>query len=353
MLNPLSTEELKEFAENAARLARIIRNWLPVTGTTESKSANWNTQEQWFRRVGEHLTTCERIRNPSKLAFECRGGAYHGPAVGSAPWFEIEKALDEIAAVYRLQGVADESGVPHLQYQEPVPAIEPGTLRRLELAASEILTAIESEQAPKPPESFRQYFDLIANWHGCRQHSERYAAKVIGPAVKGSSAALATIESSRWREDSERAWKAAHATPDGDRMRALMESEFGAVSFDALKKLRGRLAVSLGVGTADIDERPLNEVADILAAMVTGGLATTPSEPTGTSVGQVGRSKKRIGPPEDVQAVMRMMTLKKWKGKNPIDVCREYTRKQNPNADSDTIKREASSLKRKVNRHKN
>lgn len=69
--------------------------------------------------------------------------------------------------------------------------------------------------------------------------------------------------------------------------------------------------------------------------------------------GQPGHSRKKTPPPDDVAEVVRRMALKKWRGKYPIDVCREYTREKNPKADSDTINREAESLKRKLNRHKN
>lgn len=158
MLKPTSIDELHSLAENAAHLARIIRQWLPVTSDTEAKAASWRTAERWFYQAAEHFTACERIRNPHKLPFEnrvdpaktqraraVRGGSYHGPSGCSAAWFELSEALDAIAVVYRLEPVADESGIPHLPFQQAVPVIESGILRRLELAASEILEAVRDE----------------------------------------------------------------------------------------------------------------------------------------------------------------------------------------------------------------
>lgn len=150
MLKPTSIDELHSLAENAAHLARIIRQWLPITGDTEAKAASWRTAERWFYQAGEHFTACERIRNPHKLPFGRRGGSYHGPSACSAAWFELSEALDAIAVVYRLEPVADESGIPHLPFQQAVPVIESGILRRLELAASEILEAVRDEVVSKP-----------------------------------------------------------------------------------------------------------------------------------------------------------------------------------------------------------
>lgn len=146
MLEPISIEALQGLAENATHLARIIRQWLPVTGDTETKTGSQRTAENWFYRAAYHYTACERIRNPHKLHFD-RRGCYYGPSSCSPAWFELETALSEIAVAYGLQAVSDESGIPHLPFEKDVPAIDAGTLKRLELAASEILEAVRDEQA--------------------------------------------------------------------------------------------------------------------------------------------------------------------------------------------------------------
>jgi hypothetical protein len=156
MLKPISIEALQGLAENATHLARIIRQWLPVTGDAEAKTASRRTAERWFYQAAEHFTVCERIRNPHKLAFNQRGGFYYGPSGCSAAWSELESAIDGIAVAYRLQPVADETGTPHLPYEHDVPAIDAGTLKRLELAASEILEAVRDEHADESKATAKQ-----------------------------------------------------------------------------------------------------------------------------------------------------------------------------------------------------
>ena len=166
MLKPISSQDLRTLAENAIELVKIVRQWLPVIGDTETKSGSQRTAENWFRLAAEHYTVCERIRNPHKLHFDCRG-AYYGPLSCSAAWFEIQSALDEIAVAYSLQGVSDESGCPHLPFEQDVPAVESGTLKRLELAADSIIKAIGDEPAAaetpdKPGPEFTKRADAQA-----------------------------------------------------------------------------------------------------------------------------------------------------------------------------------------------
>ena len=153
MLKPISTEALQVLAENAAHLAKIIRQWLPVTGDTEAKTASWRTAERWFYQAAEHFTICERIRNPHKQPFNQRGGFYFGPSACSAAWSELESAIDGIAVAYRLQPVADESGIPHLPFEQDVPAIDAATLKRLDLAASAITVVRPAASRAKPIDS--------------------------------------------------------------------------------------------------------------------------------------------------------------------------------------------------------
>jgi hypothetical protein len=155
MQTPISSEALRGLAEAVQRLARIICQWLPVAGDSEAKTGSWRTAENWFHQAAELYTACERIRNPSKLPFGIASGRYCGPSACSAAWFEIQNALDEIAVAWRLQGVSDASGIPHLPFGQDVPAIDGGTLKRLELAASEILEAVtpEAELSESTPEA--------------------------------------------------------------------------------------------------------------------------------------------------------------------------------------------------------
>ena len=67
-------------------------------------------------------------------------------------------------------------------------------------------------------------------------------------------------------------------------------------------------------------------------------------------VGQAGHSKNKI-PPEDVQEINRMMKLKRWQGKTPIEICRAYIRGKYKNATEDFVETQAQSLKRKRNRY--
>ena len=154
-------------AENAIELVKIVRQWLPVRGDMESKTGSQRTAENWFYRAADHYAVCERIRNPHKLAFNQRGGSYYGPSICSAAWFELETGLDEIAVAYSLQGVSDESGCPHLPFEQDVPAVEPSTLKRLELAADSIIKAIGDEPAAaetpdKPGPEFTKRADAQA-----------------------------------------------------------------------------------------------------------------------------------------------------------------------------------------------
>lgn len=69
-------------------------------------------------------------------------------------------------------------------------------------------------------------------------------------------------------------------------------------------------------------------------------------------VGQVGHSKNNSVPPEDVGEVLRLLALKRWKGKNLIDVCRHYVRENVGELSDDEFRRVSGSLKRKVNRYR-
>ena len=69
-----------------------------------------------------------------------------------------------------------------------------------------------------------------------------------------------------------------------------------------------------------------------------------------TPAGQPGHSENKI-PPEDVQEINRMMRLKRWNGKAPIEVCRAYIQEKHKNATEDFIETQAQSLKRKRNRY--
>lgn len=68
--------------------------------------------------------------------------------------------------------------------------------------------------------------------------------------------------------------------------------------------------------------------------------------------GQTGHSKNNSPPPDDVAAVMRLMKLKRWQDKNPIDVCRHYVSKNIVGLPDDEAETAATNLKRKVNRHR-
>lgn len=71
----------------------------------------------------------------------------------------------------------------------------------------------------------------------------------------------------------------------------------------------------------------------------------------GTTLGQPGHLKNKLSPPDDVSEVNRMMNLKRWQGKLPIEVCRAYIREKHKNTTDEFIETQAQSLKRKRNRH--
>jgi hypothetical protein len=70
-----------------------------------------------------------------------------------------------------------------------------------------------------------------------------------------------------------------------------------------------------------------------------------------TPTGQPGHLKNKLSPPDDVSEVNRMMNLKRWQGKPPIEVCRAYIRDKHKNASDEFIETQAQSLKRKRNRY--
>lgn len=69
-----------------------------------------------------------------------------------------------------------------------------------------------------------------------------------------------------------------------------------------------------------------------------------------TPAGHPGHSKNKT-PPEDVREINRMMRLKRWQGKTPIEVCRAYIQTKHKNANEEFIETQAQSLKRKRNRY--
>lgn len=69
-----------------------------------------------------------------------------------------------------------------------------------------------------------------------------------------------------------------------------------------------------------------------------------------TPSGHPGHSRNKI-PPKDVQEIFRMMKLKRWTDKNPIDVCRAYIKKEHKNASDEDIEKLAKNLKRNLNRY--
>ncbi len=85
-----------------------------------------------------------------------------------------------------------------------------------------------------------------------------------------------------------------------------------------------------------------------LLSMIQGGLQRFRLE---TNSGHPGHLKNNSAPPDDVQEVNRMMGLKQWQGKPPIDICRAYIRKQHKNATDEFVETQAQSLKRKRNRY--
>ena len=69
-----------------------------------------------------------------------------------------------------------------------------------------------------------------------------------------------------------------------------------------------------------------------------------------TPAGQPGHSENKT-PPDDVQEINRMMRLKRWQGKEPIEVCRAYIQAKHKNASDEFIETQAQNLKRKRNRY--
>ena len=77
------------------------------------------------------------------------------------------------------------------------------------------------------------------------------------------------------------------------------------------------------------------------------------SELRNSKPGHPGHSENNSAPPEDVAEVNRMMRLKRWNGKAPIEVCRAYIQANHKNATEEFIETQAQSLKRKRNRYAN
>jgi hypothetical protein len=144
LLKPHRASELAEFTEHASKLAKIIREWLPVQGEATEKNHNWKTADSWFNLAADHYKQCERIRNPDGLPFDQRGGSYHGPADAGPYWLEACYALDAIATVYRWQGLSDGSGVPcSFAWKGPIPDIDGNLLKRLETAAKGLQSVVD------------------------------------------------------------------------------------------------------------------------------------------------------------------------------------------------------------------
>jgi len=70
-----------------------------------------------------------------------------------------------------------------------------------------------------------------------------------------------------------------------------------------------------------------------------------------TPPGHAGHFKNNSGPPDAVQEVNRMIHLKRWQNKPPIEVCRAYIKAKFANLSVDMIETQAQSLKRKRNRY--
>lgn len=87
-----------------------------------------------------------------------------------------------------------------------------------------------------------------------------------------------------------------------------------------------------------------------LLSVIQGGLQRVRVKLT---PGHPGHSKNNSAPPEDVLEVNKMMLLKRWQGKTPIEVCRAYILAKHKNARDEFIETQSQSLKRKRNRYAN
>ncbi len=63
-------------------------------------------------------------------------------------------------------------------------------------------------------------------------------------------------------------------------------------------------------------------------------------------------SNNNLVPPDDVAEVLRLMKLKRWKDKNPIDVCRHYIKDKLKIQDKAAAEKAAGNLKRNLNRYR-
>lgn len=117
--------------------------------------------------------------------------------------------------------------------------------------------------------------------------------------------------------------------------------QFTTIEHKAATKKQGALTVSTATRNAN-QASDYAVICDTVADWLTIEKETPPEQP--------GHFENKI-PPEDVQEINRMMKLKRWQGKNPIDACRAYIRAKHKNANEQFIESQAQSLKRKRNRY--